>query len=148
MSYCHNCQMNKTSSDAVETDFQNGLSLVTDGHTMVCTQANNPHDNPLTINNYQLATLLENIHLQAGHQVAQQLTSFHTVRHHPVTLLYPADGQRKRHLVGIERSNIGIFRYVNSTFSHLNLTVSSKIYVPSSGTTIRFEGIDITFRWA
>ena len=112
-----------TKLQSYKTDFQHILCLVADGHTMVGTQTYSPHDNSLSINDYQLTSLLENIHLQVGHQVAQQLAAFHTVGHHPVTLLYPADGQRKGYFVGIERSNIGVFRYVNSTFSHPNLPI-------------------------
>ena len=47
-----------TKLQSYKTDFQHILCLVADGHTMVGTQTYSPHDNSLSINDYQLAPLL------------------------------------------------------------------------------------------
>ena len=89
--------LNVTKSNVTKYHFLHLICLVSNSHTLISTQPYQPHDNPLIINNNQLATLLKNSHLQVGHQVTQQLLTFHAVGLHPVTLFHPTNGQRELH---------------------------------------------------
>ena len=59
---------------------------------VVCAQAHQPDNNPLGIDYDELATLLEERHLEVSHQVAQQFTSLHSKRLHAVARLHATNG--------------------------------------------------------
>ena len=106
-------------------ELNNRFCDVRNGYKIGNSKTYSPHDSPLTINDNQLAALLEDGHLQIGHQVAQQLSALHAIGLHPIALFYPTNGQRETYFSGIQRSNI-IF--------------SPKTYVPSSGIRIGLKG--------
>ena len=65
---------------------------------IVCAQAYKPDYHPAGIDYDELATLIEERHLEIGHQVAQQFTSLHSKRLHAVARLHAANGQGEGHL--------------------------------------------------
>ena len=59
---------------------------------IVGAKAYKPDNQPIGIDYDELATLLEERHLEVSHQVAQQFTSLHSKRLHAVARLHAANG--------------------------------------------------------
>ena len=77
---------------------------------VVGAQAYKPDNQPIGIDYDELATLLEERHLEVSHQVAQQFTSLHSKRLHAVARLHTANGHGESHLVSVKRDAMGLLR--------------------------------------